>query len=73
MKYLLFNPETNYLIGFYETLNNDTSINGRLVQVSEFPLLAEGTTLQLNADNTWSEIALPAIETTPPLNPEPTA
>ena len=73
MKYLLFNPETNYLIGFYETLNNDTSINGWLVQVSEFPLLAEGTTLQLNADNTWSEIALPAIETTPPLNPEPTA
>ena len=75
-RYLIFDEVSKMLKGFLEVpidIKDITTVLGVKIPIEEFPLIAEGTTLQLNADNTWSEIALPAIETTPPLNPEPTA
>ena len=70
MKHLVFDEEKGSLKGFFETLNEDTSINGKLISVDEFPTLTEGTTLQLNNDGTWGEVALP-IEAAPAAPPDP--
>ena len=76
-RYLIFDEVSKMLKGFLEVpiaIKDITTVLGVKIPIEEFPLIAEGTTLWINSsDNSWSEIALPAIETTPPPNPEPTA
>ena len=65
-RYLIFDETTKQLKGFLEVptsaeAENMSAINGTLIPVDAFPVLAEGTTLQLNSDGTWGEVTLPDI------------
>ena len=76
-RYLIFDDATKQLKGFLEvatTIESEADAIGALeglkIPADEFPVLAEGTTLQLNSDGTWGEVALP-IEAAPAAPPDP--
>ena len=75
-RYLVFDETTRFLLGLLEVPLLDAgeqieNLSWLKVEVDEIPILTEGTTLQLNSDNTWSVIALPVTEKTPSQNKEP--
>ena len=62
-RYLVFDEISGMLKGFLEvpTITEAEDITvfvGVKIPIEEFPLIAEGTTLQMNSDNTWSVVAL---------------
>ena len=68
-RHLIFDDTTKQLKGFLEVPANTESeaesigaLEGIKISVDEFPILAEGTTLQLNSDGTWGVVALPPLE-----------
>lgn len=64
-RYLVFDEVSGNLKGFLEvpTIAEDITVFvGVKIPIEEFPLIAEGTTLQLNTDGTWGTITLPIID-----------
>ena len=68
-RHLIFDDTTKQLKGFLEvpaTTESEAESIGALegikISVDEFPILAEGTTLQLNGNGTWGVVALPVAE-----------
>ena len=68
-RHLIFDDTTKQLKGFLgvpATTESEAESIGALegikISVDEFPILAEGTTLQLNGNGTWGVVALPVAE-----------
>ena len=68
-RHLIFDDTTKQLKGFLEVptsteseTENIGALEGIKISVDEFPILAEGTTLQLNGNGTWGVVALPVAE-----------
>jgi len=68
-RYLIFDEVSKMLKGFLEVptsteseTENIGALEGVKVRTDDFPILAEGTTLQLNGNGTWGVVALPVAE-----------